>query len=55
MSQENFTVVDFFRLAREASEHESALKIKEAQALADVRIRLAEAGIFDQPEKRANS
>lgn len=42
--QDNFTVADFFRLGNEMAAHESALRIKEAEALAEVRIRLAQAG-----------
>jgi hypothetical protein len=48
MTDENFTVADFFRLANEAATHESALRIKETEAFAEVRIRLAEAGIRDR-------
>ena len=43
--QEKFTVADFFRLGNEAAAHESALRIKEAEALAELRIRLAQAGV----------
>ena len=51
MTDSNFTPADFiaslgdfFRLGNDASAHESALRIKEAEALADVRIKLAKAG-----------
>ena len=54
MADNDFTPADFFRLAHQAAAEESALRIKEAQALADVRIRLAREGIVDQvPAQRA--
>lgn len=47
MADDDFSVADFFRLASEAAAHESALRIKEAEARADIRVKLAEAGIQD--------
>ena len=47
MADQDFTVVDFFRLGNETAAQESALRIKEAEALADVQIKLARAGIRD--------
>ena len=47
MADQDFTVADFFRLGNETAARESALRIKEAEALADVRIKLARAGIID--------
>ena len=47
MADNSFTVADFFRLGNEAAARESALKIREAEALADIRIRLAKAGVED--------
>lgn len=45
----DFSVADFFRLGNEAAAHESMLRIKEAEARADIRIKLARAGLADAP------
>ena len=52
MADKDFTVTDFFRLGNGTAAKESALRIKEAEALADVRIKLARAGIRDRDEGR---
>jgi len=49
MADANFTVADFFRLGNEAAAHESALRIKEAEAMADIRIKLAQRDVEDSP------
>ena len=48
MAAENFTVADFFRLGNETAARESELRIKEAEAMTEMRIRLARAGIVDR-------
>ena len=52
MADESFTVADFFRLAKETATHESELRIKEAEALASIRIKLAQAGLADTDTQR---
>jgi hypothetical protein len=53
MSEQNFTVADFFRFARDVAAQESELRIKEADAEAERRIRLAHAGVTPVTETAA--
>jgi hypothetical protein len=48
MSAKPFTVAHFFRLGNEAAARESALRIREAEARAAIRIKLANAGLADR-------
>ena len=48
MADIEFSVADFFRLGNEAAAHESALRLREADARAEIRIKLARAGLADQ-------
>ncbi|MGN6375846.1 MAG: hypothetical protein ACTHMG_09855 [Sphingomonas sp.] len=45
MPDPDFTVADFFRLGNEAAAHQSLLRIKEAEARADLRIKCVRLGL----------